>query len=202
MELTINILKAEVMAEVNKTSAYIGAKTITQDGGNLYYNISTIKEDAEMLERYWNEACSNVAAVAKEYVTAAVTTDTDWTLTLEMPAKYNKAFDGVLKQQVFSYIVRMILYKWLLMCNYDVNALKVYNDECNGLLIGIGDILHARTFTRADDGPTGNNIVGTGEAPDFGDEEEEKTGNNNYGGDMRQNIGPVKMEFLKLRMKN
>lgn len=181
MELIITITKADVIAEVNKTSAYIGAKTITQDGENLYYNISTIKEDAEMLERYWNEACSNVAAVAKEYVTAAVTTDTDWTLTLEMPAKYNKAFDGVLKQQVFSYIVRMILYKWLVMCNYDVNALKVYNDECNGLLIGIGDILHARMFTRADDGPTGNN---------------------NYGGDMRQNIGPVKVEFLKLRMKN
>lgn len=202
MELVITITKANVIAEVNKTSAYIGAKTITQDGENLYYNISTIKEDAEMLERYWNEACSNVAAVAKEYVTAAVTTDTDWTLTLDMPAKYNKAFDGVLKQQVFSYIVRMILYKWLLMCNYDVNALKVYNDECNGLLIGIGDILHARTFTRADDGPTGDNIVGTGEAPDFGDEEEEKTGDNNYGGDMRQNIGPVKVEVLKLRMKN
>ena len=55
MELTINILKADVMAEVDKTSAYVGAKTITQDGGNLYYNISTIKEDAEMLERYWRE---------------------------------------------------------------------------------------------------------------------------------------------------
>ena len=202
MELVITITKADVIAEVNKTSAYISAKTITQDGEDLYYNISTIKEDAEMLERYWNEACSNVAAVAKEYVTAAVTTDTDWTLTLDMPAKNNKAFDGVLKQQIFSYIVRMILYKWLLMCNYDVNALKVYNDECNGLLIGIGDILHARTFTRADDGPTGNNILGTGEAPDFGDEEGEKTGDNNYGGDMRQNIGPVKVEVLKLRMKN
>ena len=87
MELIITITKADVIAEVNKTSAYIGAKTITQDGENLYYNISTIKEDAEMLERYWNEACSNVAAVAKEYVTAAVTTDTDWTLTLDMPAK-------------------------------------------------------------------------------------------------------------------
>lgn len=202
MELVITITKADVIAEVNKTSAYIGAKTIAQEGENLYYNISTIKEDAEMLERYWREACSNVAAVAKEYVTAAEMSDTAWTLTLDMPAKYNKAFDGVLKQQVFSYIVRMILYKWLLMCNYDVNALKVYNDECNGLLIGIGDILHARTFTRADDGPTGDNIVGTGEAPDFGDEEEEKTGDNNYGGDMRQNIGPVKVEVLKLRMKN
>ena len=67
MELTINILKADVMAEVDKTSAYVGAKTITQDGGNLYYNISTIKEDAEMLERYWREACSDVAAWRKSF---------------------------------------------------------------------------------------------------------------------------------------
>ena len=43
MELIITITKADVIAEVNKTSAYIGAKTITQDGENLYYNISTIK---------------------------------------------------------------------------------------------------------------------------------------------------------------
>lgn len=201
MELIITITKADVIAEVNKTSAYIGARTITQDGENLYYNISTIKEDAEMLERYWNEACSNVAAVAKEYVTASVTTDTEWTLTLDMPTKYNKAFDGVLKQQVFSYIVRSMLYDWLLTCNYDVNALKVYLDECNGLIRGIDDILHARIFTRADDGPTGDNSYGVSEAPDLSGEEEEKTGDNSYGGIMRQNIGPVKVEVVKLRVK-
>lgn len=181
MELVITITKADVIAEVNKTSAYIGAKTIAQGGENLYYNISTIKEDAEMLERYWREACSNVAAVAKEYVTAAEMSDTAWTLTLDMPTKYNKAFDGVLKQQVFSYIVRAMLYEWLLTCNYDVNALKVYIDECGGLLKGIDDILHARTFTRAADGPTGDN---------------------GYGGDMRQNVGPVKVEVIELRGKS
>lgn len=181
MELVITIMKADVIAEVSKTSAYIGAKTITQEGENLYYNISTIKEDAEMLERYWNEACADVAAVAKEYVTAADMSDADWTLTLDMPSKYNHAFDGVLKQQVFSYIVRKVLYHWLLTCNYDVNALKVYSDECDSLLAGIDGILHARKFTRAEDGPTGDNV---------------------FGGDMRQNIGPMKVEAIeKLRNK-
>lgn len=178
MELVITITKADAIAEVSKTSAYIGAKTITQDGENLYYNISTIKEDAEMLERYWNEACTDVAAVAKEYVTGADMSDTDWILTLDMPAKYNRAFDGVLKQQVFSYIVRKVLYHWLLTCNYDVNALKVYLDECNGMLAGIDGILHARTFTRAEDGPVGDNV---------------------FGGDMRQNVGPAMVEEIVVK---
>ena len=178
MKLVITITKADVIAEVSKTSAYIGAKTITQEGGNLYYNISTIKEDAEMLERYWNEACTDVAAVAKEYITGADMSDTDWALTLDMPAKYNRAFDGVLKQQVFSYIVRKVLYHWLLTCNYDVNALKVYLDECNVMLTGIDGILHARTFTRAEDGPVGDNA---------------------FGGDMRQNVGPAMVEEIVVK---
>lgn len=199
MEVVITITKADVIAEVNKTSAYIGAKTIAQDGENLYYNISTAKEDAEMLERYWGEACSSVAAVAKEYVTAAEMSGTAWTLTLDMPSKYNKAFDGVLKQQVFSFIVRAILCEWLLTCNYYVNALKVYADERNGLLMGIDDILHARIFTRAGDGPTGGNAYGTAEAPDLGGGEEEKTGSNSYGCDIRQNIGPVMVEVTEFK---
>lgn len=178
MELVITITKADVMAEINKTSAYIGAKTVKQDGENLYYNISAVKEDAEMLERYWNEACSGVATIAKEYVKEAEMSDTAWTLTLDMPSKYNKALDGVLKQQAFSYVVRAMLYEWLLTCNYDVNALKVYIDECNNSLRSIDGILHARTFTRADEGPAGGNSLG---------------------GDMRQNIGPVKEEIYTIK---
>lgn len=181
MELMIRITKADAIAEVSKTSAYIGAKTIAQDGENMHCDISVIKEDAEMLERYWNEACSNVAAVAKEYVTGAVMADTGWTLTLDMPSKYNRAFDGVLKQQVFSYIVRAMLYEWLLMCGYDASALKVYIDECDGMLAGIDGILHARTSARAEDGPAGDNV---------------------YGGCMRQNVWAVKVKAVRLRVKN
>lgn len=199
MELTINILKADVMAEVDKTSAYIGVKTITQDGGNLYYNISTIKEDAEMLERYWREACSDVAAVAKEFVKSAETTDTDWILTMEMPAKYNTGFNEVLKYRVYSYITRAVLIKWLLLCSFSANIIKVFQEEAHGMLIGIEDILYARNMTRAADGVTGDNSYGIGEAPDFGEgDDEEKTGDNSYGGDMRQNIGSAQAVFIRV----
>lgn len=177
MELTINVLKADVMAEVDKTSAYIGVKIITQDGGNLYYNISTIKEDAEMLERYWREACSDVAVVAKEFVKSAETTDTDWTLTMEMPAKYNTGFNEVLKYRVYSYITRAVLIKWLLLCSFSANIIKVFQEEAHGMLIGIEDILYARNMTRAADGVTGDN---------------------SYGGDMRQNIGPAQAVFIRV----
>ena len=175
MELTIKILKADVMAEVDKTSAYVGAKTITQDGGNLYYNISTIKEDAEMLERYWREACSDVAAVAKEFLKSAETTDEDWTLTLGMPAKYNTGFNEVLKNRVFSYIVRAILIRWLLLCGFSANMIKTFQEEAHGILIGIEDILYARDFTRAAEGVVGNN---------------------NFGGYMRQGFGEAKVVVI------
>ena len=207
------------MVEVDKTSTYVGAKTITKDGGNLYYNISTVKEDAEMLERYWREACSDVAAVAKEFLKSAETTDEDWTLTLEMPAKYKTGFNEVLKYRVFSYIVRAVLIRWLLLCGFSANMIKVFQEEAHGILIGIEDILYTRSMTRAADGVPGDNSYGIGEAPDFGededeektgdnsygigeapdfgeDEDEEKTGDNSYGEDMRQNIGPTNAIFI------
>lgn len=176
MELTIKIVKADVMAEVDKTSANVGAKAITQDGGNLYYNISTIKEDAEMLERYWREACSDVAAVAKEFLKSAETTETDWTLTLEMPAKYNTGFNEVLKYRVFSYIVRKMLISWLLLCGFSVDMIKVFAEEASGMLRGIEDILYARDMTRATEGEARNG--------------------NSFGGDERQNVGPAKAIFI------
>lgn len=202
MELTIKIVKADVMEEVGKTSAYVGAKTITQDGGNLYYNISTIEADAEMLERYWREACSDVAAVAKEFMKSAETTDDDWTLTLEMPAKYNTGFNDVLKYRVFSYVVRAVLIRWLLLCSFSANMIKAFQEEANGILIGIEDILYARSMTRAADGATGDNSYGIGEAPDFGeDDDEEKTRDNSFGGDTRQNVGEARAVLTVLECR-
>lgn len=201
MEMVISINKDDVITEVNKTSAYIGAKTITQDGGNLYYNISTIKEDAEMLERYWREACANVAAVAKEYVSGINSGDTVWEVTLDMPSTYNTSYDGVIKQRMFSYIVMYILLNWLIMCGFDSGVIQIYTKECVDLSDGIDDILHARIFKRADDGPhSENNEYGISEAPDTEDDgDEELSRSSQYGGDKPQNIGEVNVEIIKFR---
>ena len=176
MQVTMIIDKAEVMAEVSKTSAYIGAKTITQDGGNLYNNISTIKEDAEMLQRYWDEACSNVASAGKEFVAAVGSGDAQWTLTLEMPEKYNDALTGVLAQRVFSYVVRYILANWLLLCGFGASVVEVYRQDALSLLAAVQDTLYARRFTRPVDDAEGDNAIG---------------------GDTPQNLGPVRAVIIE-----
>lgn len=202
MEINITIIKADVIAEVNKTSAYIGAKTITQDGGNLYYNISTIKEDAEMLERYWREASGDVAAVAKPFVKSVRYTTFDWNLRLEMPSTYNEALTEVAEQRIFSYIVRYILLNWLKLCSFDPNVIQAYGTECQGLLTGVDDILHARLSARAADGPQAeDNEYGGDEAPDLSGEDEELCRSGQYGGDLRQNLGEEKAVIIRYRRR-
>ena len=184
MQVTISIKKEDVIKEVNKTSAYIGAKTINNDGtGNLYYNISTIKEDAEMLQRYWEEALSNVLSVAKPFVSDVDEQDT-WSVTLTMPSNYNPAFDGVIKQKIFSYVVTYVLLNWLTLCNVATAVIQYYSTETASMLSGVDDILHARLFTRAAEGLETDNKFGGDEIDTEGSEEDgEKTTDNTAGTD-------------------
>ena len=215
MQITVTIDKAEVMAEVDKTAAYIGAKAVTHDGGNLYNNISTIKEDAEMLQRYWEEACSNVAAAAKDFATGISSTDAQWKMTLEMPDKYNGAFTGVLQQRTFSYIVSYIVACWLLLCGVEAAVVAVYRQDASSMIRALQDILYTRDFSRQTDFSVGDNTIGTSNAPDTGGdatdeitgdntigistpqnmcgaEPDEAAGKNSIGGMIPQNFGPVK----------
>lgn len=220
MQVTISIKKEDVIKEVNKTSAYIGVKTINNDGtGNLYYNISTIKEDAEMLQRYWEEALSNVLSVAKPFVSDVDEQDT-WSVTLTMPSNYNPAFDGVIKQKIFSYVVTYVLLNWLTLCNVATAVIQYYSTETASMLSGVDDILHARLFTRAaegletdnkfggdeidtegnedDDEKTTDNTAGTDELPELEEDDNTNTRGNTFGSDIRQNVTAVKAEIIKL----
>lgn len=219
-QVIISINKNDVITEVNKTSAYIGAKTINNDGtGNLYYNISTIKEDAEMLQRYWEEALSYVLSVAKSFVSDVEEQDT-WSVTLTMPSNYNPAFDGVIKQKIFSYVVTYVLLNWLTLCNVATAVIQYYSTETASMLSGVDDILHARLFTRAEQGlETDNkfgseeidtegseddgekatdNVAGTDEMPELEEDDNTNTRGNTFGSDIRQNVTAVKAEIIKL----
>ena len=177
MELVIKIIKAEVMAEVKKTSAYLGAKTVTQDGGNMYGRIATIKEDDEMLRRYFDEACANVATAGKDYLKGTTAVDgenTVWLMTFDMPFGYNMAANSMLYQYAFSYIVSYVLMKWLMMCGFTDN-LDAYAATTEGNLKSFADALRTRHY-------------GT---------EGLRTGCNVFGGDEPQNVGAENVIIMR-----
>lgn len=196
--LTIETRKADVIAEVNKTCAYMGARTMeTEDGKRLYGHISTSKEDAEMLERYWREACTTVAATGKEYVAATDYEDDAFTIGYALSDSYNKAMDGSVRQSVFSFIVEYILSKWLDTCGLAEMA-KLHGDVALLTEKQLDVFLYARTLTRnakAEDAG-GNTLGDLVDSYDAGDDDgdDEDAGKNvigdlvdSYGGDGTDN---------------
>ena len=166
MEILININMKEVMREVSKTSAYVGMKITAQNGGNLYGRVATIKEDTEMLNRYWEEACANLATASHDYLkcTKKIIDDSliAWIMTLEMPYCYNMASNSMIYQYAFSYVVSYILMKWLLLCGLTENT-ELYVSTTAGNLKSFADALRMRSFGSLK-GKTDSNVFG-GEIP-------------------------------------
>lgn len=59
MEITLTINKDDVMQQIAVTTAYTGAKMMTADNTALH-RISTVDEDEEHLERFWEESRSDI----------------------------------------------------------------------------------------------------------------------------------------------
>lgn len=59
MEITLTANRAEVFREVAQTTSYSGAKMSGDDGA--YERISTVDEDADELQRFWDESRAEVA---------------------------------------------------------------------------------------------------------------------------------------------
>ena len=178
MEILININMKEVMREVSKTSAYVGMKITAQDGGNLYGRVATIKEDTEMLNRYWEEACANLATASHDYLkcTKKIIDDSliAWIMTLEMPYGYNMASNSMIYQYAFSYVVSYILMKWLLLCGLTENT-ELYVSTTASNLKSFADALRTRHY-------------GT---------EGLRTGCNVFGGDEPQNVGAENVIIMR-----
>lgn len=176
MEFTIKIDKTDVMAEVDRTSAYIGAKTLRQDGGNMYNHISTIREDAGMLQRYWKEACSDVAAVCRDFTKGTdCADDITFILIFDMPEDFNTSLTGVLLQYIYSYIVSYVIMQWLRLCGVN-DRLEAYAATVANGLGSIVNVLHSRKIYY--DRPYGS-------------------GDNVFGRDMPQNFGETKVTVYK-----
>lgn len=221
--LNIEIQRKDIINEVNKTCGYIGARNIPQDGKTLYNNVSSDKYTAEMLTRYWNEACANVIVAGKEFVRKATGVDAEaLTLQYELSDTYNTALDESVRQLIFSYIVWYMLSLWLEMCGMTALA-ESYAKSAAAFVKQIDNYLYTRMVSRAStdestdndnqigdevsdidgdgsgdgDEPEGDNQIGD-EVESFGGDGsgdgDEPEGSNEIGGELPQQFGEVKVK--------
>ena len=121
IEITIKAIKADVLNEVARTTAYEGKKA--SDEG-AYERIFTTEEDRSMLQRFWDEAASSMTESLKRFVTSVddsyTTSDgggTSETLpayvaNLSVSSSYDTALTSSVEKSLFSYFVNAIVSKW------------------------------------------------------------------------------------------
>ncbi len=113
--MTLKVSKAEVFAEVAKTTAYTGAKTPGDD--SAYARVFTTDADAEMLARFWDETCADAAGTLRRLVLSEETDADTFKLTLAPPANHDTAQDKGIERDFFSYFVLNITGKWFAIAN-------------------------------------------------------------------------------------
>ena len=122
---TINISKQAVYEEVAKTTAYLGAKRIS-DEQDTYSAFSTTDEDRLMLEEYWVEACNAATQTMKRYVVEVSeqtigdgTEDDTYTATLQLPDTWPSTLHNAVKSELFAFFAALITAKWLDLAGSD-----------------------------------------------------------------------------------
>jgi hypothetical protein len=111
IEITLNIIKADVYKEVAKTTSYTGSKMMHDD--EAYDRIFTTDEDRQMLERFWTEACNGATEEFKQFILeVSDPTGTDYEVTLELSSSFDKNLKSSIETSLFSYFVNSIISKW------------------------------------------------------------------------------------------
>ena len=123
--VNIQVSKARVFDEVQKTTEYIASKAVTAEDPGAYERIAAIDANREQLDRYWMEACGDVAMLLDHW-TASITSQVlthhpeldashDFKATLAMPTNWPNQYASTVREKVMSYLVNSIVTKWLLL---------------------------------------------------------------------------------------
>lgn len=145
MEITLSINKEDVMQEITVTTAYTGGKMDNDE--NALHRISTVDEDENHLERFWEESRADICQELIGLVTfegmvrdAIVTPPVDPVLPVDPIAPNSAALPPILQRQhyelrldvsksfdeallpsmrlsLFSYFVQSIVAKWYVYTN-------------------------------------------------------------------------------------
>lgn len=145
IEITIKAIKADVLNEVARTTAYEGKKS--SDEG-AYERIFTTEEDRSMLQRFWDEAASSITESMKRFVTSVddsyTTRDADdgtsetlpaYVANLAVSSSYDTALTSSIEKSLFSYFVNAIVSKWNNFVKKD--GVQRYEEEANNNMTDI-----------------------------------------------------------------
>lgn len=129
--LTIKILKDAVFTEVSLASAYAGAKSA--DDSSDFSRVATVSEDSELLKRFWNDACGEVASRLKEFTVAADMSDEGFQIDLELSGSYDSAMTPSVESDLFSSVSSGVTARWFRFTKPEIAT--DWEDRSNELLL-------------------------------------------------------------------
>ena len=134
MDLTLTVVKNDVMTEVAKTTAYAGQKMVDDD--DAYDRIFATDADREMLERFWQESQIAVCEQLKRQLVSETGEENgDWSVTLSLSQSFDQALTLSMKKELGSFFVTSIVAKWFAFCNK--KEAGDYGTMASELLIGV-----------------------------------------------------------------
>ena len=110
--IKIAIRNADIFKELAKVTAYAGAKSDSDALSEVVDRVATVKEDDELLSRYWEMACSGLVDRLKSFVTVADYSADSLLLQLETSGAYDDSLTPSLRTDIFSYLVADIAARW------------------------------------------------------------------------------------------
>lgn len=135
-DTVLTIKKSDIYDEVAKTTAYIGKKTISEDGKSAFDQIFVTEADLAMIKRFFNESLDALINVLKRFISGG-SSGVDGTITweLEMPIRFDDNLLSSINSSANSFLVNSIIGKW---CEITANdKVKEYADNAAALLLDI-----------------------------------------------------------------
>ena len=133
--LTLTIEKSDIVEEVAKTTAYIGAKNKLEDGKSAFDQVFVTDADLTMIERFFNESLDALRNVLKRFISVCSVVDGTITCQLEVSSRFDDNLLESIKSSAKSFLVNSIIGKW---CEITANdKVKEYADNAAALLLDI-----------------------------------------------------------------
>lgn len=110
----ISISKEKVLEEVSRTTAYAGSKS---NGTLDFKKVATTKGDNNMTALFWTEAAGIILSLCRRFIASHVSedenSDSNFDITLDMPANFNTSQKKSIIAEIFSFFVSYIVSRWL-----------------------------------------------------------------------------------------